>query len=72
MNQEQKKQAKARLRRSFGAGITSEVAVKTGFSQGYVRKWFTSDFPQMEIQGCVLRMLRELECHEAELKNLLP
>lgn len=71
MTIDQRKQAREKLKATYGAKLTREIAQRTGLSKAYVREWFNNGTPQPIIELKVLEMLRELNGNHQEIKQLL-
>lgn len=71
MTTAQKKQARKKLKKAYGASVTSLISEATGVSKVYIRRWFTEDIAQPNIEAEVIEMLQAVNARKEELRKLI-
>lgn len=61
-----KDELKAQLKQRLGRQVTNHVAAKSGFSDRYVRAWFSSPLKNDSIKRAAFQLLEELKAEEVD------
>lgn len=61
-----KDELKAQLKQRLGSQVANHVAAKSGFSDRYVRTWFSSPLKNDSIKRAAFQLLEELKAEEVD------